>query len=235
MKNEFKIRRMLGENYFLHSDNEGNWKLFRWYENKDLYFSEHNKPIMTSETHTEKELFKYAKKNRVYDFERLHLFKGVCIAWLVFLFCIIKNIFLNNSFTNGIWLGLTIYLWIDLVLNTITGNHNHKMKMNYLKEKGRLIRIRCGYREDYDIENRFQLKTKVGKYLISTVDLGINHQLIETLPPLYYETMVFSDDEQNVFEYYQERYTTKEEAIKGHKEAVKVVEKQLKEVSVKDE
>ena len=48
-----------------------------------------------------------------------------------------------------------------------------------------------GYREGFSWENRFNLKTQVGKYEVSTVDLGLNHQFIEELPPLYYETMIF--------------------------------------------
>lgn len=93
-----------------------------------------------------------------------------------------------------------------------------------------------GFREDFDYENRFDLKTTVGKYEVSTVDLGLNHQLIDGLPPLYYETMIFikgnnfeeRHKEHNHFEYYQERYTTEEEAIEGHKKAIKVVEEYLR-------
>lgn len=95
-----------------------------------------------------------------------------------------------------------------------------------------------GFRKDFDMNNRFDLKTQVGKYEVSTVDLGLNHQFDETLPPLYYETMIFikgntfeeRHSEENPFEYYQERYTTEKQAREGHKKAVKYVKEKLKEV-----
>lgn len=90
---------------------------------------------------------------------------------------------------------------------------------------------KLGYRKGFDWKNRFDLKTKVGDYEVSTVDLGINHQFIEGLPPLYYETMIFKKygkDEKNLFDYYQERYTTEEEAREGHKQTVEYVKNELK-------
>lgn len=98
-----------------------------------------------------------------------------------------------------------------------------------------------GFRKGFNWETRFNLKTQVGKYEVSTVDLGLNHQFDETLPPLYYETMIFikgntfeeRHSEENPFEYYQERYTTEEEARLGHKKAIEYVEKWLAEKSDK--
>ena len=88
-----------------------------------------------------------------------------------------------------------------------------------------------GFREGFDFNNRFHLKTKVGKYTISTVDLGLNHQLFDDLPPLYYETMIFNweDTEENPFENYLLRYTTEEEAKAGHEIAIEYVKSELKE------
>lgn len=80
-----------------------------------------------------------------------------------------------------------------------------------------------GFREDFDWDNRFILHTKIGKYTISTVDLGLNHQFNDNLPPLYYETMIFSDDGDNAYKSYQVRYSTIEEAINGHDIAVDFV------------
>lgn len=84
-----------------------------------------------------------------------------------------------------------------------------------------------GFRKDFSFENRFDLKTQVGRYVVSTVDLGINHQFLPDLPPLYYETMIFTENEDNPFEYYQERYTTEKQARKGHKRAVKFVKEKI--------
>lgn len=91
---------------------------------------------------------------------------------------------------------------------------------------------KAGFRKGFSWDNRFDLKTKVDKYTISTVDLGINHQFNDDLPPLYYETMIFNlenKEEENPFDYYQERYTTEEEAIAGHERAIEYVKNKLKE------
>lgn len=85
-----------------------------------------------------------------------------------------------------------------------------------------------GFREGFSWENRMVLHTKVGKYTVSTVDLGLDHSF-GLGEPLYYETMIFNweDEEENIFSCYQERYTTEEEAKKGHEETIKYVKNKL--------
>ena len=53
---------------------------------------------------------------------------------------------------------------------------------------------------------------------VSTVFLGLDYSFGGS-KPLLFETMIFGGKNEG----YQERYSTKEEAIKGHKEAVKLV------------
>lgn len=81
-----------------------------------------------------------------------------------------------------------------------------------------------GFREDFDYDTRFDLKTGVNGYLISTVDLGIDHSF-GIGKPLYYETMVFEtkDNEIDFSGIFQKRYSTEEEARKGHKIVVEMV------------
>lgn len=88
-----------------------------------------------------------------------------------------------------------------------------------------------GFRKGFDWENRFDLKTRVGNYEVSTVDLGINHQFDDNLPPLYYETMIFKvvDGKVDYSEIYCDRYTTEEEARIGHQKAIDYVKNELKE------
>lgn len=90
---------------------------------------------------------------------------------------------------------------------------------------------RCGYREDYDPENRFDLKTKVEykgeTYIVSTIDLGIDHNF-GMGKPLYYETMIFLENEDyknNEFSDFQLRYSTEEEARISHENIVKAFER----------
>lgn len=83
------------------------------------------------------------------------------------------------------------------------------------------------FREGFNWETRFDLKTHVGDYLVSTVDLGINHSFNEI--PLYYETMIFKviDGKTNFNDLYCDRYTTEEQARVGHEKAIKYVRNEL--------
>jgi len=85
-----------------------------------------------------------------------------------------------------------------------------------------------GFREDFDWDTRFDLKTDVGDYVVSTVDLGLDHSFGDG-PPLYYETMIFKkkDDEIDWGGEYQERYSTEEQAIIGHQKAIEYVKNHL--------
>lgn len=84
---------------------------------------------------------------------------------------------------------------------------------------------RCGFREDFDWETRFDLKTEVNGYVVSTVDLGIDHSF-GIGEPLYYETMIIKKNGEKIdfMDLYCKRYSTEEQARIGHEEAVKMVE-----------
>lgn len=86
-----------------------------------------------------------------------------------------------------------------------------------------------GYRDDFDWNTRFHLVSYVDNYRISTVDLGIDHSF-GFGKPLYYETMIFNSEEENKFEDYQERYSTKDEAIIGHNKTIEYVKEKIKEI-----
>ena len=83
-----------------------------------------------------------------------------------------------------------------------------------------------GFRKDFNWETRFDLKTEVNGYLISTVDLGIDYSF-GIGKPLYYETMVFAKNGKDIIfdDLYCERYATEEEAIEGHKKTIELVKK----------
>lgn len=59
----------------------------------------------------------------------------------------------------------------------------------------------------------------IGKVRISTVFLGIDHNWGFSQKPLVFETIIFGGKHNDC----QERYSTWEEAEKGHKKAVKMV------------
>ena len=97
------------------------------------------------------------------------------------------------------------------------------MKVDYSK---------YGFREDFDLGTRFDLKTNVGKYQVSTVDLGLDHSF-GIGKPLYYETMIFEKERNKEGFYnsldYQVRYSTEKEAREGHKKAIQYVKNMIKE------
>lgn len=139
------------------------------------------------------------------------------IAWINFLVSVI-NIFINSAALRGSIWGVNIVLMTLCLVRLWVIEHNYKAE---IKELNKI----AGFREGFDWATRWQLKTKVKGCEISTVDLGLDHSF-GIGAPLYYETMIFGDDK---FEGYQERYSTKKEAKKGHKEAIKYVKEKLKE------
>jgi hypothetical protein len=71
-----------------------------------------------------------------------------------------------------------------------------------------------------NIDNRRVAYDQVGRYTVSTVFLGIDHSFGGG-PPLLYETMIFGP----LDEEYQERFSTRKEAVAGHAKALDVARK----------
>lgn len=65
-------------------------------------------------------------------------------------------------------------------------------------------------------------ETTVGRYWVSTVWLGINHNYLGD-PPLIFETMVFDRDRDDMLDQYMERYSTVQQAKQGHEHIVEMV------------
>ena len=64
--------------------------------------------------------------------------------------------------------------------------------------------------------NRRQVsETEKNDVRVSTVFLGLDHNFGRTGPPIVFETMIFGGEHDQ----YQERYSTWDEAIMGHKQA----------------
>jgi hypothetical protein len=65
-------------------------------------------------------------------------------------------------------------------------------------------------------EDRIVARTQIGKVLISTVFLGLDHNFGEDGPPLLFETLVFGGD----LDGERERYSTWAQAEAGHEQMV---------------
>lgn len=76
----------------------------------------------------------------------------------------------------------------------------------------------CRYFMDRQVGN-----TKIGNITISTVFLGLDHNVDGT--PILWETMIFGLNEE-----YQERYTSYDDAVKGHQRAKIYVYEQLNKI-----
>lgn len=69
----------------------------------------------------------------------------------------------------------------------------------------------------------------INNHLVSTIWLGIDHSFFNSEKPLIFETMIFKIKDGNIewdnasLDYYQKRYSTEEQALEGHKEAIKYV------------
>lgn len=63
----------------------------------------------------------------------------------------------------------------------------------------------------------------VGEYRVSTVFLGSDHGFGEGAP-LWFETMIFGADENDFADQFMYRYTTWEDADRGHKLAVQLLQ-----------
>lgn len=138
MKKELKIRRLLGNNYHLwvnlKEDGVCKWKLYRKYSDKDLYFSKFNKAIMTSEDSTEKDLLKFAKKNREYDYSEIEGWVDFTISLIMCILAVI-NLFLKSNTMAIIIISTSIHIFIKSLIRMDVNDKKFNNNMKRLKEE----------------------------------------------------------------------------------------------------
>ena len=72
---------------------------------------------------------------------------------------------------------------------------------------------------EFKSDRRIIKQDNVSEFVsVSTVFLMLDHNYIPGGPPMLFETMIFGGDHDQ----YQDRYTTKAEALIGHEKAVKL-------------
>ena len=149
IKNENKIRKLLGNDYSLKTsitftiqkEKRNHWDL---YSDKDIYLE---RPIMTSETNTEKELLKFAKKHHEYNITLFHSNLRVAVA-VVMMIAAWANIFINSSTIRIVTLSVDAYLIFECILSWLVDNHNFKVKILKFREKFKYLRG-GEYNEEY--------------------------------------------------------------------------------------
>lgn len=97
-----KIRKWLGYDYHLSVVVEPNkpdkWALYKYYNYNDcdVYFCSLNKPIMTSEKHTYKQLYNFAKKTHMINIPLLNCKTRLGIVAIALILAAI-NLFIGNT------------------------------------------------------------------------------------------------------------------------------------------
>ena len=136
MMREQEIRKLLGKEYHLSIETDGQelkrWILFRKYKDADVYFSKDNKPIMSSEKNTEKELYEFAKQHHRLDYveigDRVIRMSLICVLILS-----IINIFMDGILTEFVLIS-DFWLLIWMFVNHRIFNNNWKVDMLELHE-----------------------------------------------------------------------------------------------------
>lgn len=139
LKEETKIRYLLGVDYHLCTSNTGEWALYRNYKDEKLYFANENEPIMNSKENTEKELLKFAKKHRKYNIGLKMSELRVIIAICTVAVCI-TNFFINSTTIRGAVFGINTVLIIECIVQAVYLEHNSKVEAEQLEEQFGLIK-----------------------------------------------------------------------------------------------
>lgn len=139
-----EIRKLLGDRYHLHvswEEDKIEWTLYKKYENGDnIYYSADNKAIMTSETHTEKELYQFAKSHHKIDLHNSNRKLRLMIFVIVFILCFINFFVKDNFIIDTIIFTADTILLIWMTHEHLIWNKNWKVDMLELKENFKRLR-----------------------------------------------------------------------------------------------
>jgi len=96
----------------------------------------------------------------------------------------------------------------------------------YFDRQGKPIELMDWACKVEDKKYKVILQEEIGDYFISTIWIGLCFISSERNKPLIFETMIFSDDDDDLNNY-QERYETEQQAIDGHNLAVMLVRSKI--------
>ena len=125
MKREQEIRKLLGKDYHLSIETDGKelkrWILFKKYKDTDVYFSKDNKPIMSSEENTEKELYEFAKKHHRLDSreveDRVIRISLICVFILSIINIFIDGVLSEFVLISDFWLLIWMFVNHKIFIN----------------------------------------------------------------------------------------------------------------------
>ena len=136
---EKNIIKLLGNEYHLctHYDEELNlkyWVLHRHYKDPKIYFSDLNKPIMTSDDSTIDDLYNFAKKHHKINIQRAAVMVNLIITYICLIILILNSFIFNSDFIRYFVLGMDIEIIIINLVLWKFDNHNFNVDMLELKE-----------------------------------------------------------------------------------------------------
>ena len=112
------------------------WTLYRRYIDQDVYFSQDNKAIMTSETNTIEELEKYLKEHYEPSFWDVVDNASLCImAVLWVLYIVVLIIFKKSTYFSGFLLGGLVINLVYLVISSRLNQRHYDVVFLELKEE----------------------------------------------------------------------------------------------------
>lgn len=146
-----KVRRLLDyKKYHLCEEYNGidsKWKLYEKYE---TWMEDGSGPIMTSETHTEEDLIKFAKEHRTYKF--IDICKVLTITSLINLVILILSIVIQNKYLQTIIAGSHLCI---ILLSVIVGIMDTKnFKVNCLESKAKIRREKERWNKKYESKRK---------------------------------------------------------------------------------
>lgn len=113
-------------------EKEIKFALYNYYEDSEIYYSELNKPIMTSETHTIEDLEEFAKKHYMYDLNKVHTITNLVMILIVFILSIV-NIFIK-FLPSGFVVLCDLILFVDCIVNHIFFQKNMNKEFKLMEE-----------------------------------------------------------------------------------------------------
>lgn len=124
-----KIRKWLGYDYHLSVGVEPNkpdkWSLYKHYKDRDIYFCNVNSPIMTSEKHTYKQLYNFAKKTHMVNIPLLNCKVRLGIVTIALILATI-NLFMGNTILWVIIYTSNTIIMTESIIHAIGSSKNEK-------------------------------------------------------------------------------------------------------------
>lgn len=135
-----KIRKLLDTNHyhlFEGLDYKDNEKIHKWklYEKHNGWVWDNSEPIMTSDTHSKEDLYKFVKTHRALEYNKLSYIVSMIILSLMLVLSIINMTTIHSRTISGFVLGVNLMVCVLAVLKTIVSDSECKLYKKQFKER----------------------------------------------------------------------------------------------------